>query len=106
MPVPTFVDYSIGTTPFGSNVANGVAVITATDLHQSSGALHDFSSAFSAYVVLPAGTYYLTLDSSFNFLAPGFSTVAYWALTGCHLQAMPCLARSTRTPERFSTRST
>jgi hypothetical protein len=83
--VPLFVNYAIGTTPFGTDamgphVGGGTGGIMATPTGIS-GDAHDYSSAFALPdIFLPAGTYYLTLDAAIN-SSPTTPNEDYWALT-------------------------
>ncbi len=82
--VPLFVNYAIGTTPFGTDamgphIGGGTGGITAT-LTGISGGAHDYSSAFALPdIFLPAGTYYLTLNAAIN-TSPTAPYENYWAL--------------------------
>ena len=83
--VPKFVNYEIGTSPFahdamGPNIGGGTGGIGAT-LTGTSGSLLEFSSSFALPdFVLPAGTYYLTLNAALD-TSPTTISNEYWALT-------------------------
>ena len=88
--VPQFVNYAIGTTPFGTDAmgphtAGGTAapILTPTGTMQltpaGSGEAHDYSASFGLPdIFLPAGTYYLTLDAATN---TGPLANDYWSVT-------------------------
>ena len=89
--VPLFVNYAIGTTPFGTDAmgphigggTGGPLMLTPTGTMEltptGSGEAHDYSASFALPdIVLPAGTYYLTLDAATN-TVPGAND--YWAVT-------------------------
>lgn len=83
--LPKFVNYEIGTSPFGHdamgpNTAGGTGGIGAT-ITGTSGSLSEFSSSFALPdIVLPAGTYYLTLNAALD-TSGNSITNEYWALT-------------------------
>lgn len=88
--VPTLVNYHIGTRPFGTIVQPfpgggccqalaGTGGIGATFIGNA-GSLQDYRAEFSLPdFVLPAGTYYLTLDAASD--TSSFPFKDYWALT-------------------------
>lgn len=77
---PATVDWSIGTTPFASDISSGTAVLsdtllTPTNQYGYGGTFSVYSAAFAlSGTVDPGTTYYLTLQSATN--SP--SSYVYW----------------------------
>jgi hypothetical protein len=71
----TNVDWSIGTTSFGSNIGSGTAaVLTGTFQYTSALGFDIYESTFSLSGALAAGTYYLTLEN----LVVSNGDLGYW----------------------------
>jgi hypothetical protein len=70
------VDWSLGTTPFGSNEGSGTAAdLTGTFQYNNVDGFDIYESTFSLDgTALPAGTYYLTLQN----LVVSFGDNGYW----------------------------
>jgi hypothetical protein len=71
---PNTVQWSIGTTPFGTDKGSGTATLTSTFLNTNSSNDKVYASTFSLSQPLGSGTYWLTLQ---NAGASG-STFVYW----------------------------
>jgi hypothetical protein len=74
-PEPATVQWSIGTTPFGSDKGSGTANLTSTFRTTAFGTYSVFSSTFPLNQPLGAGTYWLSLQDA---SASGGSTSVYW----------------------------
>ncbi len=70
---PTSVEWSIGTSQFGSDVASGTSTLTNTYFGQYGSYYNIYESAISLSASVSAGTYWLTLQHA---VAP--SIFVYW----------------------------
>ncbi|HMD99035.1 MAG TPA: PEP-CTERM sorting domain-containing protein [Terriglobia bacterium] len=71
----TAVDWSIGTTPFGSDISSGTAALAGTFQYNNALGFDIYESTFSLGGSLAAGTpYYLTLGN----LVVSFGDPGYW----------------------------
>jgi len=70
----TNVDWSIGTTPFGSNIGSGTAAALTGTFEFNNGTYNIYESTFSLSGGLAAGTYYLTLQD----LVGSDGGLGYW----------------------------
>jgi len=68
-PIPATIKWSIGTSPFGTNIDSGTLTLTST-ANRTSGPFHDFSETLSLpNLPMSAGKYYLTLGSATDTLS-------------------------------------
>jgi hypothetical protein len=73
---PTSVQWSIGTTPFGSQVSSGNASLNNTFIGNSVYGYPIYESAFAVSGLLSAGTYYFTLQNAVA--PPPYPGAATW----------------------------
>ena len=71
---PTSVQWSMGTTPFASDVSSGISSPVNTYLHTSSGTFSVYQSAFAVNGSLGVGTYWFTLHDAVG----SDGTTVYW----------------------------
>jgi hypothetical protein len=85
-PIPATVSWSIGTSPFTSNIGSGTATLTST-ANGTASSLHDFISTFTLpNLSVAKGTYYLTLTDGMDTLAETCPVLCphnndYWSAT-------------------------
>jgi hypothetical protein len=77
--IPITVNWSVGTTPFASDVGTGTANVASTYIGDVFNNYKLYNSSFPLSCVVTVGTYWLSLTDGTN---TAFSTGTYWDING------------------------
>ena len=81
--VPNTIDWSIGTTPFGSEISSGTGAALTNVFHNIAPGYYYsvYASSFNLTGSLTSGTYYLTLSGG-TVTGPGYGNGMFWDANG------------------------